>query len=144
MSLAETAGSRTLLVLSALGLAGAVVAAAVAPSAPAPAPRPRLLPMHGCAKAPAPVAPPVQAEPASLSGQLQIVRDDLSRCVVGFVDATLALRLDRDGHVLALELYRNLGARPDALRSCVTAIVKSAQFPASETEMRVEMLFASN
>jgi hypothetical protein len=142
MRIAETAGSRTLLVISALGLAGAVVAAATAPSAPAL--RPRLVPMHGCEKGPARVAPPVQAEPVSLSGQLQLVRNDLSRCVEGYVHATLGLRLDRDGQVLALELQGNLGPRPDALRSCVTAIVKSAQFPASETEMRVEMLFTSN
>lgn len=144
MRIAETAGSRTLLVISSLGLVVAAVAAAIAPSAPGPAPRARSLPMQGCVKAPA----PARVEPAprapTLAGELQLLRNDLTRCVEGFVDATIALQLHRDGRVLALELEGNLGPRPDALRSCVTTVVHAARFPASETEMRVEMLFKQN
>lgn len=142
MRLAETVGSRTLIILSSLGLAGAI---AVWLAQPAPAERARgadLRPMRGCMqrRTPPVVKPPPTAR--THSEQIHALRQDLARCVEGGVDATLVIATRRDGTVREVKLDGNLGPRPEALRACMNAVVKPVQFPASETELRVEMLLA--
>lgn len=147
MRIAETAGSRTLIVISTLGLAGAIAAMLLAET-PEPEVRMPLRPMRGCVhqapKAPVvPQAPRVALAPKTHSEQVHALRQDLARCVDGGVEATLVIVTQRDGTVRDFKLEGHLGSRPEALVSCMNAVVKPVVFPPSETELRVEMLLSS-
>jgi hypothetical protein len=135
-----------LIVISALGLAGAIAAMLLAPE-PVVAQRMPLRPMRGCANHAPRLAPPVVAQqpaPARThSEQVHALRQELARCVDGGVEATLAIVTRRDGTIRDLKLEGNLGARPEAFRACMNAVVKPVVFPPSETELRVEMLLSS-
>ncbi|MDX2093166.1 MAG: hypothetical protein SFX73_35310 [Kofleriaceae bacterium] len=151
MRIAETAVSRTLIVISSLGLAGAIAAMLLAPS-PEPevrVPHGPLRPMRGCAyqqpRVAPPVAPPVEQTVARTHSELvHALRPELERCVEGGVEATLAFVTRRDGSVGEVKLEGNLGPRPEALVACMNAVVKPVMFPPSETELRVEMLLSND
>ncbi|HVK88838.1 MAG TPA: hypothetical protein VM513_32180 [Kofleriaceae bacterium] len=147
MRIVEIVATRTVLVISSLGLAAALAAWATQPEPVAPARQP-VRPMRGCVKAAPRVAPAAQPVTApSERTQVEVVqalRADLARCGEGAVDGSLSIYIDRDGVVRDMKLSGLLGTRPEAMTACVKAVVLPTRFPASETNTAVEMLLRSN
>ena len=148
MRIVEIVATRTVLVISSLGLAAALAAWATQPEPVAPARQP-VRPMRGCAKAVPRVAPPVAPPVVAPTERTQVevvqaLRADLARCGEGAVDGSLSIYIDRDGVVRDMKLSGLLGTRPEAMTACVKAVVLPTRFPASETNTAVEMLLRSN
>lgn len=141
MKLAESAGSRLALVLSAVAT-GALVAAAwpCGAAAERPAPREPVRAMHGCGARAATVATPPVEDPYVVT--LRSAREGLAACIADYpeLQVRLAIDLDVDGRVGNVEvraISENLAnVRLDTVR-CVQAQVSHLQFPAAAEPKRI-------
>ncbi len=140
MKLAESVGSRTALVLSALATGALFAATWPCHAAEKPVPRTPVRAMHGCgAKAAKVAAPPVE-DPYVVT--LRSARDGLAACIADHPELQVRLAIDvgLDGRVENVEVRAisdHLANLDLGIVRCVQRQVSSLQFPAASNTKRI-------
>lgn len=139
MKLAESVGSRTALVLSALATGALFAATWPCHAAEKPAPRGPVRAMHGCGAKVAKVAPPVE-DPYVVT--LRSARDGLAACIADHPELQVRLAIDvgLDGRVENVEVRAisdNLANVDLGIVRCVQRQVSSLQFPVASNTKRI-------
>ena len=140
MKFAESAGTRTALVLSTLATGAMLVLAWPTAAAEKPAPREPVSKMHGCG-ARAPKVAPAQAEDPYVV-TLRSVRDGLAACIADHPDlqVRVAIDVDLDGSVSNVEVRAisdDLAKLDLHVVKCVQTQVSSLRFPAAANTKRI-------
>jgi len=141
MRLAETVGTRWVLVLGTLASAGAL--ALTLPGSTPTQPRTPVRPYHGCTtgKLARPAPPPKAPAGDFYFETLKSVGDELTSCVVNHAGVTVRLSIDvaPSGRVQNIEVRtfaENLANVDLHVVSCLQTVVSPLVFPASDVELR--------